>query len=93
MEVIVIGKKAIPHDRLGVLLPGRRVDLPEQQARAFIRRGIAEEYSTKVMRDRPSLAVGETVPLSASPAAPASVQTMSPPSKPGEKRRGRQKKG
>lgn len=79
--------KATLHDRLGRLLPGAVVELPDAQARAFIARGVAQDYETKVMRDRPSSAAGGTAPSSASPAVPASPQTTSSASAAGGRRR------
>jgi len=82
---IVITAKVMHHDRLGRLPRGWSGDVPDHQATDWLRRGFAERYETKVMRDRPLLAAGE--PLSALPVAQASPQTTSKPSGRGGKRR------
>ena len=81
--------------KYGRLVKGRKMDFPDTDPwlNAWLRDGVIERVETKILRENPYMAVGNPVALSASPAAPASVQTMSPPSKPGEKRRGRPKKG
>ena len=85
-------RKKLLHDRLGMLLPGRIVELPDHQAEFHIRRGEVELYATKVLRDRPLPAVGAEEPSSASPAAPALPQTIASESALGAKRRGRARK-
>lgn len=88
---IAITAKTVLDDRLGRLVKGQEVELPDHKARFYIAQGMAEPYHTKVMRDRPSLAVG--VPASASLPAQVSPQTMSNESDIGEKpKRGRKKK-
>lgn len=88
MQVSIL-KPAVYHDRLGKLVKGRVVEVPDHQANDWLRRGFAERYETKVLRDRPLLAAG--APLSASPVAQALPQQMSNPSELGKKR-GRPKK-
>ena len=90
---ISILKKAILDDKLGRLMHGQIVDLPEHKAQFYIARGDAELYETKVFRENPSKAVGETKPLSASPAVlvlPVQTPTVY---EDGAKRRGRKPKG
>lgn len=86
-------KETLYHDRLGKLSPGRIVEVPERIGRRWISGKAAEEYETKVLRDRPSPAVGTTGPSSASPAAPASPQTTSSASAPGATPRARRRSG
>lgn len=86
---IAILKPAVYHDRLGKLVKGRVVEVPDYQALDWLRRGFAERYETKVLRDRPLQAVG--TPSSALPAAQVSQQQTLKPSEPGKKR-GRPKK-
>lgn len=87
---IIIDARVIYHDRLGKLEKGRRVDVPENQAKEWLSRGWATRYETKVMQDRPLSGAGAL--LSASPVAQASPpQTLSESSN-GAKKRGRPKK-
>ena len=88
MQISIL-KPAVYHDRLGKLVKGRVVDVPDHQANEWLRRGFAERYETKVLRERPSLAVG--APLSALPAAQVSTPQTLNSSEPGKKR-GRPKK-
>lgn len=88
MKVSVTAKN-IFDDKLGKLVKGQTVELPDHKARFYIERGDVEFYETKVMRDRPYQAVGTQ--LSASQAAQAlPTQTLSE-SESGEKKRGRKK--
>jgi hypothetical protein len=82
---IVITAKVMHHDRLGRLPRGSIADIPDHQATDWLRRGFAERYETKVMRDRPLMAAG--APLSALPVAQALPQTTLKPSGRGGKRR------
>lgn len=88
MKVAITARQVLD-DKKGLLRKGQIVELPDSKARFFIERGEAELYQTKVLRERPSLAAGESA--SASPAAQALPQTMLPASEPGKKR-GRPKK-
>ena len=83
MQISIL-KPAIYHDRLGKLIKGRVVDVPDSQAMDWLRRGFAERYETKVMRDRPFQDAGEL--SSASPADQASQQQTLKPSGSGKKR-------
>jgi hypothetical protein len=74
MKVHVVAKRIID-DKRGTLFRGDIVDLPDQKAEFFRRRGEVELYETKVLRDRPSLAVGNL--SSALLAAPLLPQTIS----------------
>jgi hypothetical protein len=89
--VEVVFCKEVHHMKYGRLAKGRKMDYPESDPwlQTWLRDGVLERLETKILRENPCMAVGSPVALSALPAAPASVQTMSLPSKPGEKRRGR----
>lgn len=87
---IIIDARVIYHDRLGKLEKGRRVEVPDNQAKEWLQRGWATRYETKVMQDRPSLAAG--APLSALPVAQASQPQTLNESSSGAKKRGRPKK-
>ena len=97
MKVRVTARTLL-HDKLGTLVKGRVVDLPESQARDFLRRGFVEHYETKIIRTLPATpgnpleAVGTVQQPSASPAAQASPQTTSSESEPGKRKRGRPRK-
>jgi hypothetical protein len=77
---------------------GAVVDLPDAQAREFLRRGFVEHYQTKVIHAAPATpgnpleAVGTVQQPSASPAAQASPQTTSSESESGKRKRGRPRK-
>lgn len=92
MKVSIL-KKAILDDKLGRLMYGQVVDLPEHKAQFYVARGDAELYETKVFRENPSKAVGETKPLSASPAVLVLPEQTSSASETGVKRKGRPRKG
>lgn len=92
MKVSIL-KKAILDDKLGRLMHGQVVDLPEHKAQFYVARGDAELYETKVFRENPSKAVGETKPLSASPAVLVLPEQTSSASETGVKRKGRPRKG
>ena len=79
--------KLMYHDKLGKVKVGTVADLPEHQARDFIRRGIVETYETKVIRQEPFPSAGVIQQSSALPVDQALPQTTSTPS-----RRGRKKK-
>lgn len=92
MQVSVTAK-VIFDDRLGRLLKGQVVDMPDHKAKFFVERGDVELYLTKVMRDRPSLAAGSMEQLSVVPVAQALAETTSNESASGEpKKRGRPRK-
>lgn len=97
MKVQVI-RKTLIHDRLGTLPPGRVVDLPDAQAREFLRRGFVERYETKVVHaspatpGNPSEAAGMAQPSSALPVAQASPQPTLNESESGKRKRGRPRK-
>jgi hypothetical protein len=85
MKVAIVAKVLL-HDRLGRLMKGAVVDLPDYQANAWLKQGWVEHADTKVARERPCEAAG--TPSSASPVAQVSpVQTPKP-----SKRGGRPKK-
>ena len=90
---IVITAKAVNDDRLGRLRKDQVVELIDHKALFYVARGEAILYETKVKQDLPSQAVG--APLSVSPAAQASPQTIASESDSGEKpepkKRGRKK--
>ncbi len=77
--------KLMYHDKLGKVRPGTIADIQDQQAIRFLREGIVEKYETKVIRNEPFYHAGEDTQSSASPAAQASPQTTSKPSKRGRK--------
>lgn len=58
MKVHVVAKRIID-DKRGALFRGEIVDLPDQKATFYRKRGEVELYETKVLRDRPSLAAGQ----------------------------------
>lgn len=91
MKVSIL-KKAIFDDKLGRLMHGQVVDLPEHKAQFYITRGEAVNYETKIISDFPSLTVGETKPLSASPAVLVLPEQTLSESESGVKRRTRTKK-
>jgi len=70
--MIVSIKKTVRHGSLGQLNPGRIVDVPEPWASRWLKEGAVERYETKVIHSSPLEVAGPVVPLSASPAAPAS---------------------
>ena len=86
MKVAIVSK-VLYHDRLGKLVRGAVVDLPESQAVAWLKSGWVEPADAKVERERPSEAAG--TPSSALPVAPVSTEQTPTPSKRG----GKQKKG
>ena len=92
MDVVV--SKEVHHLKLGRLVKGRRLDFPDTDPwlNEWLRAGVLERVETKVLRENPYMAAGTPIPLSVSPAAPASVQTTSQLSKLGEKKRGRARK-
>jgi hypothetical protein len=85
---IVIRAKVMFHDRVGRLVRDQVVSVPDQvsekQATEWLRRGFAERFETKQLRDRPSVAAGAV--SSASPAVQVSQRTMSNSSGAGAKR-------
>lgn len=85
MKVAIVSK-VIHHDRLGKLVRGAVIELPEHQASDWLRRGWVERAEVKEDRERPSEAAGTQ--SSALPVAPASPeQTLK-----SSKRGGRPKK-
>lgn len=95
---VTIKARTLLHDRLGALRAGQVVDLPDSQAREFLRRGFVEHYQTKVIHatpatpGNPSEAAGTAQQPSALPVAQASPQTTSSESEPGKRKRGRPRK-
>lgn len=75
--------KLMYHDKLGKVKPGTVAELPDHQALQFLRQGIVETYETKVIRQEPFTPAGVDTQSSALPAAPASQETTSKPSKRG----------
>jgi len=91
MKVSIL-KKAILDDKLGRLMHGQVVDLPEHKARFYLARGEAELYETKVFRENPSKAAGQVTQPSALPVALVlPVQTLNQ-SEDGAKKKGKLKK-
>ena len=84
---VSVTAKSIFDDKLGKLVKGQTVELPDHKARFYIERGEVEFYETKVMRDRPLLGAGTQ--LSASPVAQALPKQTLSESEYGEKKRGR----
>lgn len=90
--------KSFSHVKLGHFPKDVARDIPEDEAKYFLRKGWvnpAAPYETKVITAKPVdpfEAGGEEVQLSASPAAPASPKQTLKPSDSGKKR-GRPKKG
>lgn len=72
MKVHVVAKRIID-DKRGTLFRGDVVELPDHKANFYRKRGEVEFYETKVLRDRPFLAVGRL--SSVSLAAHLSLQT------------------
>ena len=92
MKISMTNKKPILDDKLGRLVHGAVVDLPEHKARFFLERGEAEMYETKVVRESPYVVAGATEPLSALPVALVLPEQTQSESSNGEKTRGRPKK-
>jgi hypothetical protein len=92
---VTIKARTLIHDRLGTLHAGQVVDLPEAQAREFVRRGFVEHYQTKVIHSSPATpgnplgAAGMAQQSSALPVAQALPQTTSSESGLGKRKRGR----
>lgn len=80
MKVAIVSK-VIRHDRLGKLVRGAVVELPDHQAADWLRRGWVEHADAKEDRERPCEAAGE--PSSALPVAQASPEQTLKPSKRG----------
>ena len=95
---VTVKARTLLHDRLGRLRQGQTVEMPEAQAKEFLRRGFVEHYQTKVIHstaatpDNPSVGAGMDAPSSALPVAPASPQTTSSESETGKRKRGRPRK-
>ena len=95
---VTVKARTLLHDRLGRLRQGQTVDLPDAQAREFLRAGFVEHYQTKVIHtapatpSNPSEAAGTEQPPSASPVAQASPQTTLSESESGKRKRGRPRK-
>lgn len=87
--MIVTAKCDFLHDQLGRVRKGQNIDVNERQLIQLQGFGWVlipvDLYATKVTSDHPSSGRGAEVPLSASPAAPVSQQTMSSGSKRGKK--------
>lgn len=89
MKISIISKKGVLDDKLGRLKQDDVVELPDQKAMFYIQRGEAVNYQTKIISDFPSLTVGETKPLSASPAVLVLPEQTPSESESGAKRRTR----
>jgi hypothetical protein len=87
MKVHVL--KPVIVDRLGSLRPGAVVEMHPSVGKAYLQQGAVELYETKVIRERPSQAVGAVPLSSASPAAQVSPQTTQSESGNGAKKRKR----
>lgn len=72
MKVKVIAQDAIRHPHYGMMLPGQEYEVASLSGIRDHVRVITQEYDTKVIVERPTMAAGE--PLSASPVAPASPE-------------------
>jgi hypothetical protein len=70
VEVVI--KKTIRHDRLGLLKPGRKVEMDDTWARKYLAQNAVERYETKVIREVPLGADGRAAQSSVLPADPAS---------------------
>jgi hypothetical protein len=68
---VTVKARTLLHDKLGRLREGQVVELPEAQAREFLRRGFVEHYDTKVLQTNPQPPVGEEQQPSVSPAGQA----------------------
>lgn len=91
MKVSIL-KKTLLDDKLGRLMYGDIVDLPEHKARFFLERGDVELYETKVIRENPYKAAGLVEQSSVSPVALALPSQTPNLSEDGAKKRGRPKK-
>ena len=93
MKIAIKSKKPLLDDKLGRLINGDVVDVPDHKARFYLERGVAERYETKVVRERPLEVSGTTEQSSASPVAlvlPVQTPTVY---EDGAKKRGRKPKG
>jgi len=86
MKIVVTSAKPVL-TQMGRLRKDVPVDVPDQLGRFLIERGDAVAFETKESQDRPSVAVGEDTPSSASLPAQASPQTTAKKSEPGASRR------
>lgn len=91
MKVSIL-KKTLLDDKLGRLMHGEIVDLPEHKARFFLERGDVELYETKVIRENPYKAAGVVEQSSVSPVALVLPPQTSSLLEDGAKKRGRPKK-
>ena len=92
MKIAMINKKPLLDDKLGRLMNGQVVDLPDHKALFYVSRGDAEIYATKVLRENPYKAAGQVIEPSALPVAlvlPAQTLNQSDD---GAKKKGRPKK-
>tara|TARA_R110000868_G_scaffold31576_4_gene115612 strand:- start:2508 stop:2729 length:222 start_codon:yes stop_codon:yes gene_type:complete len=53
MKIFIQSKKPLRDDKLGRLMHGDIVDLPEHKANFYLQRGEATTYETKIVIDRP----------------------------------------
>jgi hypothetical protein len=83
---VTVKARTLLHDKLGRLREGQVVELPEAQAREFLRRGFVEHYDTKVLQTNPQPPVGEEQLPSVSPAGQASPSKTSSGSGRGKKK-------
>lgn len=83
---VTVKARTLLHDKLGRLREGQVVELPENQAREFLRRGFVERYDTKVIQSNPHLPAGTEQQPSASPAGQASTSKTSNSSGRGKKK-------
>ena len=91
----VVFKRTWLSAKFGTLRPGMQIEgeLLGTWHDELLRQGVIERMETKVLRENPSMVVGQPVALSALPAAPVSQQTTLPESKRGGKPKGRPRKG
>lgn len=83
---VTVKARTLLHDKLGRLREGQVVELPENQAREFLRRGFVERYDTKVIHTDPQPPAGMEQQPSASPAGQASPSKTSSSSGRGKKK-------
>lgn len=92
MKIAMINKKPLLDDKLGRLMNGQVVDLPEHKALFYVSRGEAEHYETKVFRENPYKAAGQVTQPSALPVALVLPEQTLNVSEDGAKKKGRPKK-
>ncbi len=84
MKVEVL--KTFYHDRLGRVVKGQVVELPEAQAQMFLEKNAVRRYATKVVREVPLENAGVEEQSSALPVEEVLTKTTSTKSKRGAKK-------